>query len=134
MIRDEVDSVINHVSSWDDITVEPHRFGGREFKLDNIEIGHIHTGGLVDIPFTRAIREQLVAEQRAQPHHVLPDSGWISFYMRNQGDLERALWLLKLSYLQKRINRSRKSPDELAALIAELDVLEPGAALRELIA
>ena len=133
MIRDEVDAVINHVSAWDGITVEPHRFGGREFKLDNIEIGHIHTGGLVDIPFTRAVREQLVAEQRAQPHHILPDSGWISFYMRVEGDFERALWLLRLSYLQKRINRSRKLLDERAALVAELDALELGAALRDLI-
>ena len=133
MIRNDVDAVVNHVSEWDGITVEPHQFGGREFKLDNIEVGHIHNGGLVDIPFTRAIREQLVAEQRAEPHHILPESGWISFYMRRDGDVERALWLLRLSYLQKRINRSRKSPDERAVLITELDALEPGAALRELI-
>jgi hypothetical protein len=133
MIRDEVDAVVNQVSIWDGVSVEPHRFGGREFKLDNIEIGHIHNGGLVDIPFTRAIREQLVAENLAEPHHILPESGWISFYMRRDGDLEKALWLLKLSYLQKRINRSRKLPDERAALVAELDALEPGADLRELI-
>ncbi len=134
MIRDEVDAVVNTVSVWAGVTVEPHRFGGREFKLENIEIGHIHTGGLVDIPFTRAIREQLVAEHLAEPHHILPESGWISFYMRTAGDLERALWLLRLSYLQKRINRSRKSPDERAALVAELDALESTAALRDLIA
>jgi hypothetical protein len=134
MMGDDVDAVVNAVAGWSGVTVEPHRFGGREFRLENVEIGHIHTGGLVDIPFTRAIREQLVDGQFAQPHHILPESGWISFYMRGEGDLERALWLLRLSYLQKRIVRSRKMPEERAVLVAELDALEPGAALRDLIA
>jgi hypothetical protein len=73
-------------------------------------------------------------EDRALPHHILPESGWISFYLRAEGDVERALWLLRLSYLQKRMARSRREPHQMAALVADLDSLQPGAALRDLIA
>lgn len=133
-MHNEVNTVISTVAEWDAVTVEPHRFGGREFRLDNVEIGHVHQGGLVDIPFTRAIRQQLVTEKLAQPHHVLPESGWISFYMRTEADVEKAIWLLRLSYVQKRLNRSRREPDSRAALVADLDAMQPSSSLRALIA
>ena len=131
---DYADQVVDAVSAWEGLRVEPHRFGGREFKLGQVEIGHVHSGGLVDVPFTRAVREQLVAAHRAQPHHILPETGWISFYMRRPEDVDQAVWLLRLSYLQKRIRRSRNNPSERKTLIADLDSLEPDAALRDLIA
>lgn len=133
-MADYADQVVAIVSGWEGVTVEPHRFGGHEFKLGQVEIGHVHQGGLVDVPFTRAVREHLVAMQRAQPHHILPDTGWISFFMRRPEDVEQGVWLLRLSYLQKRLRRSRKNPSERQALIADLDSLEPGTALRNLIA
>lgn len=44
------------VSGWPNIATQPHRFGGREFRLGSAEVGHVHTGGIVDIPFPRAIQ------------------------------------------------------------------------------
>ncbi len=41
------------VASWPQISVLPHRFGGREFRFANAEVGHVHDGGIVDIPFPR---------------------------------------------------------------------------------
>lgn len=102
---DRVDALVEAVAGWKGISVEPHHFGGQEFCWGNVEIGHVHRGGLVDIPFPRRIRDQLVAENQALPHHVLPDTGWISFGMRSDVDLEHARWLLRLSYLQKRLRR-----------------------------
>jgi hypothetical protein len=32
------------------------------------------------------------------PHHVLPESGWVSFYIRQEGDIEQAIALLQRSY------------------------------------
>jgi predicted DNA-binding protein (MmcQ/YjbR family) len=32
------------------------------------------------------------------PHHVLPDSTWISFYLKQPGDVEQATALLQRSY------------------------------------
>ncbi len=121
------------ISTWEFVTVEPHRFGGQEFKLENIEIGHVHNNGMVDIPFTRAIREQIIVEELAEAHHILPESGWISFYIRQSNDVDRAIWLLRLSYLQKRLNRSRRNPEERTRLLTEMDVLQPSAKLLNLI-
>jgi len=39
------------VAAWPHISVHPHRFGGREFRFGNAELGHVHLGGTVDIPF-----------------------------------------------------------------------------------
>ncbi len=81
------------------MTANPHRFGGLEFNLGSVEIGHIHSNGMVDIPFNTKIRTQLLAEKRAELHHLLPETGWITFYIHSEPDVEHALWLFRLSYL-----------------------------------
>jgi hypothetical protein len=85
------------VSSWPGVTVHPHRFGGVEFRLGKRELGHIHGDHLVDIPFPKRVRDELIAAGRARPHHVLPDSGWISFYLNESADVEKAIGLLRAS-------------------------------------
>jgi hypothetical protein len=40
------------VSAWPHISVHAHRFGGREFRFRIAEVGHMHKGGIVDIPFS----------------------------------------------------------------------------------
>ncbi len=67
------------VLSWPGVSAHPHQFGGTEYRLGKREIGHIHGDHLVDIPFPTRVRDEIVAAGRAEPHHVLPDSGWVSF-------------------------------------------------------
>jgi predicted DNA-binding protein (MmcQ/YjbR family) len=86
------------VSGWESITVHPHRFGGREFRVGKREVGHIHGDYLVDIPFPRRIRDELVAAHQAAPHHILPESGWVSVWLREAGDVDHAVALLQRSY------------------------------------
>lgn len=86
------------VTNWDGITAHPHRFGGTEYRIGRREIGHIHGDYLVDIPFPTKIREEVVAAGRADLHHILPDSGWVSFYIREPADVEGAIELLQQSY------------------------------------
>jgi hypothetical protein len=69
-----------------------------EYVLGKREIGHIHGDGLVDIPFPKKVRDEIVAAGRAQPHHVLPETGWVSFYLRQEPDVEQASALLRESY------------------------------------
>ncbi len=92
------DQIKQTVLAWPQVTAEPHRFGGTEFLIGRREIGHIHGNSLVDIPFPKKVRDEIVAASRAQPHHILPDSGWISFYLREAADIQRAIDLLRLSY------------------------------------
>lgn len=101
MSQQHIDNLIGEVSKWEHISAGPHRFGGVEFTLIDRELGHIHRGGLLDIPFTKPIKEQLIQEGKAEAHHILPASGWISYRFRSEGDLAHALWLLRVSYVQK---------------------------------
>jgi hypothetical protein len=80
------------------ITSQPHRFGGTEYSLGKREIGHVHGDSLVDIPFPKSVRNELVTGGRAEPHHMLPDSGWVSIYLRQAPDVDRAIELLRLSF------------------------------------
>jgi len=88
------------VSVWPHISVYSHRFGGREFLFNKAEVGHVHTGGIVDIPFPRTVRDALLKENLAEEHRWVPNSGWITFHMRSEKDLTHALWLMRLSYLR----------------------------------
>lgn len=102
--------IIAAVSQWEGVAVQPHRFGGVEFVLGRREIGHIHGNALVDIPFPTGTRNKLIAERRAQPHHILPDSGWVSLPLREAGDVQRAIDLLRESYdIARRQKRSRNA-------------------------
>ncbi len=44
------------------------------------------------------IRNELVIAGRAEPHHILPESGWVSIYLRQAADVDRAIELLRLSF------------------------------------
>lgn len=88
------------VMSWAGVTAHRHRFGGTEYRLGKREVGHVHGDFLVDIPFPRKLRDELVTSGKAEPHHVLPRSGWVSFYIREPADIERAIELLRLSFDQ----------------------------------
>jgi hypothetical protein len=107
-IRDEV-------ASWDGVTTHAHRFGGVELRLGRRELGHLHPGGIVDLPFTRAIRDMLVETGRAETHHVLPGSGWVSRRVESKADADEAVELFRLSYERARVaaavraEKSRKS-------------------------
>ena len=88
------------ISTWPHISVHPHRFGATEFRFGSAEVGHVHTGGIADIPFPRSVRDALLAEGLAEGHRWVPNSGWITFHVRNEKDLHHAVWLMRLSYLR----------------------------------
>jgi predicted DNA-binding protein (MmcQ/YjbR family) len=86
------------VLTWDQVEAQPHRFGGTEYRIGKRELGHIHGDSLVDIPFPKKIRDEIIAAGEAQPHHILPETGWVSFYLQKEEDVEHAIELLRRSY------------------------------------
>lgn len=93
------------VASWDGVVVKAHRFGGIEFKVGRREIGHLHGSRLADIPFPVSVREQLVAAGKAEPHHVLRQSGWVSYRIRSERDVPAVVELFRLSYERRSMTR-----------------------------
>jgi hypothetical protein len=92
------DRIHAEVTAWPNVTAAPHRFGGVEFRVGGRELGHLHGDRLADLPFPVPTRERLVAEGRAERHHVMPQSGWVSFYIRTAEDVDRAIELFRLNY------------------------------------
>jgi hypothetical protein len=86
------------LTSWEGVSTAPHRFGGVEYRYGSRELGHIHGDHLVDIPFPTRVRDEIVNAGLAEPHHILPETGWISFYLREENDVQKALELLRRSY------------------------------------
>ena|SRR5579871_4261295 len=111
-MRLELERLEREVSRWSNISVHPHRFGGMEFRFGDAEVGHVHTNGIVDIPFPRSVRDALLAEGLAEEHRWVPNSGWITFQMRSEEDLNRAFWLMRLSYLRYAL-KSAADPQKL---------------------
>jgi predicted DNA-binding protein (MmcQ/YjbR family) len=106
------ETITKAVTAWEGITVQPHRFGGVEYVLGKREIGHIHGDHLVDIPFPKRIRDEIVQAGRAQAHHIMPESGWISFYLRQPEDVDQAIALLSESYQIARKQKAAVSNGE----------------------
>ena len=98
-------SVTDEVLSWPGVSMHPERFGGNAFQVGSAEVGHIHHGGAVHIPFPRSVHDELLAQGLAEIHPYAPDTGMVSFQIRNDEDVEHALWLMRLSYLRYALKR-----------------------------
>ncbi len=86
------------VVAWPGVEEAPHRFGGVEFRLAGREIGHLHGDRLLDVPFPRAVHDEVIAAGLARPHHVLPQSGWVSLWLDGDDDIAAAVALLRRSF------------------------------------
>jgi len=91
------------VTSWDGVSAHPHRFGGREFRLGRRALGHLHGERWADLLFHRGVRDMLVETGRAEPHHVLPESGWVSKQIRDERDAAEAVELFRLAWERARV-------------------------------
>lgn len=83
---------------WDGVQVTPHQFGGVEFRVARREIGHVHAGGIADLRFPVRLRRDLVSAGRAEAHHTLPLTGWVSVRLRTEHDIPGVVDLFRLNY------------------------------------
>ena len=99
------DKVKSELMSWPGVTLQPHRFGGIEFRTNGREMGHMHGGRFADLPFPMTIRNELINDGRAQSHHVLPNSGWVTFLINEEADVASVVKLFRMQY--ERLGSSR---------------------------
>jgi len=79
----------------------PHRFGGVGFFIGTTEIGHLHGNGLLDLFVGKSFRAEEVRRGRALLHHVFPESGWISFWLKSPADIAQALELFEIASMYR---------------------------------
>ncbi|MGH2385882.1 MAG: luciferase family protein [Candidatus Limnocylindria bacterium] len=101
-------AIEQEIRSWDGVSAESHRFGGVEFRVGKVELGHLHGDHLADLPFPTKLRNELVREGRARPHHALPSSGWVSRSIRDDADINEVIALFLLNY--DRLTARRRAP------------------------
>lgn len=92
------ESIRHEVRGWPGVEERGHRFGGVEFRVNGHEIGHLHGDRLADLPFPVRVRRELVASGRAREHHVLPETGWVSYGIGGEEDVEGAVALFRMNY------------------------------------
>lgn|SRR5215510_2828403 len=95
--RTAIEMIRAAVAEWEGVTTHTHRFGGVEFRVGRRELGHLH-GTIADLPFPRRVRDELIAEGRARPHHVVPHSGWITVPMRTASEIRNVIALFRQNY------------------------------------
>jgi hypothetical protein len=86
----------------------PHRFGGTEYCLGKRELGHVHGNELVEVPFPRRVRDEVIAEGLAEEHHLLPETGSVSCFLHSPEDVGRAISMLERSRALAVGQRSRR--------------------------
>ncbi|TMF65698.1 MAG: hypothetical protein E6I11_17160 [Chloroflexi bacterium] len=86
------------VTSWPGVTAWPHRFGGTEYRFGKKEMGHVHGDRLADLPLPRRVHDEVIASGRAVPHHVLPETGWVSVWMSGADDAASVIELFRMQY------------------------------------
>src|ERR1700752_1697442 len=97
------------LTSWPGVTSKPHRFGGTQFRVNSKEMGHIHGGRFADLPLPMNLRNQLVKYGRALPHHVLPNSGWITFLINEDADIMMLINLVRMQYERRGAHNCSKA-------------------------
>jgi hypothetical protein len=105
-VEDIAGRIAAEVLSWEGVTEHEHRFGGREFRLGRRELGHLHGDRLADLPFRKVVRDMLVETGRALPHHVLPESGWVSRPIADEEDVVEVIELFRLAYERAKLAES----------------------------
>jgi hypothetical protein len=92
-----ISAIEQAVNELPGMRVGVHRLGGMGFFFWGKECSHLHGNGLLDCFVGRANREALSRDGRVSPHHVFPSSGWISFWIKDGGDLSAALELIRIA-------------------------------------
>jgi hypothetical protein len=87
--------------------------------LDEARIGVLHPDGLLEIPVPAPLRTALVDEGFAAPQPARPGREWVATHLHEANDLAPAVLLLRLSYLYRRLLRSR-GPAALRRIRAEV--------------
>ena len=100
------ENIKKEILSWPDVTSNPYRFGGVEFRVNKRDMGHIHGEKLADLPFPMEIRKGLIASGKAIPHIIYPESMWVSYIIRSEEDCPQIIELFQLQY--ERLRRKPK--------------------------
>lgn len=127
--------IADQVTAWEGVATTERADGRTVFTYASTEFGHIDDDGSLDLPLSRRLRTALVAADRAEHHPVYTETGWTTFDIRGESDVEAAVKLCRLAYVYCRLDES--THDERADLAdgidldAELEAFDADAGVRD---
>jgi hypothetical protein len=110
------ESIDRELLSWPGVSREQGRFNSTAYMLGRREIGHIHRNGVADLPFPKAVYDELLAAGRAQPHQA-GVRGFVSYQIDDLNDINQAIALFRMNYDRATavLNRSDSEEEQGAA-------------------
>ena len=102
-IRHWLGALDKSLQSWilqlPNVNEAPHRFGGTEFRFQNLEFMHSHGESQLDIRLSMEDQGRMLKLGKAEPHRfVHAQAGWVVFRIHSGNDLEQAKELIRLAY------------------------------------
>jgi hypothetical protein len=91
----------------------PHRVGGIEFHVNEIEFMHSHGPSLLDIRLSKEDQATVVKTGQALLHKALVHSqaGWVSIKIEKPEDLAKVRIVVQLAYENARRNLGESGPE-----------------------
>ncbi len=96
------------VTSWPGVTAGPGRRGEFAFRVEGVEIGHLHGDHAAHFFFAQDLWEQLREEGRIVDHPVFPGRvGPAARGIETDADVEEVIALMRLNY-DRKADRARR--------------------------
>lgn len=100
MNHDLISAVEREILAWPGVSKEFRRSPVGDatiYWLGDRQLGHIHTDGVADLQFPRALHDELIAAGRARPHRG-GFAAVVSYAIGTPDDIPGAVELFRLSY------------------------------------
>lgn len=86
------------VGSWEGATSHLHQSGDLELRVGERELGFLHGDAVADLLLPASVRAEAIANGLAHPHHILPESNWVSVHIYRPDQIHDVIALLRSAY------------------------------------
>ena len=101
--------ILEEVRTWSDVSITDTGRMGIQVSVGKIELGHVHGDAVAHLPFPPAERECLIIEDLAEPHPIMPNSGWVSRDLSTRADVDHAIALFRQNHTLALARRGRRA-------------------------
>jgi hypothetical protein len=92
------DMIRAEVLHWPNVVEGRGRFGAITFSVHGHELGHVHGSRLADLPLPEQVRDELIAAGTVSPHHIKPETGWVTYHLHGPESVAGLIALFQLNY------------------------------------
>jgi hypothetical protein len=114
-----VAELTEQVGAWSHVSLAPHAPRAVAVRMGEATIGVLHPDGLLEVCLPAPLRAVLIDEGLAAPQPARPGREWAAARLHAPDDVAPAVLLLRLSYLYRRLLRTR-DPATLRRIRAEV--------------